>query len=343
LVFVGAMMSAASRYAWSVAGPRIIATSSYTWDHPLHKVEAISGVLFAGYEPYIRNLVFLLVLVPVALLLAERIRLRPRGPRPWGERAHAARFEILALLLFVGYLAAPASVRATTLVYHRLLPPAWAVFAVGCATGTAATARPLPRLLCALAPVASLLVGWPTFVDANRMYSDLDTLMPLIEKDSTVMSLDLGPQPPVRLWGPMVAMGHVVALKGGRALYDYTQSPLSPVAQRPKKQWSESITRLESHAFDLTTSWDMLRYRYLLISTPSPLRAVATTLAVRNDATLIGQAGDWYLYESRILRVPINARDAWPPTPHPPTLQVQFAVVSRELSAIESAGATAGM
>ncbi|MGH7434452.1 MAG: hypothetical protein ACRENE_02175, partial [Polyangiaceae bacterium] len=144
-----AIVVTANRYSWKVAGPRLKATYSSQWDPPMKKISDFSGVLFAGYEPYIRNLVFVLVLVPVAMLLAERVRGRDRGPRSWTERAHAMRFEIFATAMLVLYMVAPHAIKSTTLVYHRFLPPAWAVFAVSCATGTAATARLLPRLLCA--------------------------------------------------------------------------------------------------------------------------------------------------------------------------------------------------
>jgi hypothetical protein len=335
VVFFGGLGFVVQRWAWRLAGPRHRATYAYQWDTTLHKLWASPGVLFAGYEPYIRNLIFLLVLAPVGLFLAERIQLRRGQARSWAERAHAARFEILALALFALYMVAPASVKSTTLVYQRFLPPAWAVFAVSCAAGTAGTGRSLPRLLCAFAPVASLLVGWPTFADADRMYSDLESLLPRIDKGSAVMALDVGPPIGTRLWGPMAAMGHVIALKGGRSMYDYSQSPVSLLVQDPKKEWVESITRMETRPFDFTPSWDMLRYRYLLIATSQPSLGLAISLAIRDDAVLIGQAGDWYLYESRILQVPVTARDAWPPTPHPPTLHVQVTLASQELAAIE--------
>jgi hypothetical protein len=341
VVFSGALVFAANRYAWSVSGPRHKSMALFEWNDPLYKLSSIPGVLFAGYEPYIRDLVFLLALAPIALLVAGRVAQRSRERRPLGERLHAVRFEILALVLFAGYMAAPSTVKSTTLVYHRFLPPAWALFVVSGAAGTAATARMLPRALCALVPVASLLIGWPTFVDADRMYSDLDALMPKIDIGSTVMALNLGPDPPTRLWGPMAAMGHVIAKRGGRSLFDYTQSPTSPLAMRPRKQWVESIARLEKHPYDFTPSWDFTRYRYLLVTTPTPTLAVATALALRKEALLVATQGDWYLFESRLPLVPIDANDAWPPKPHPLTLQQELRLVSREIEAIESAGAVA--
>ena len=92
VAFDGGLVFIANRWAWRLAGPRHRATYAYQWDTTLHKLWALPGVLLGGYEPYIRNLAFLVILVPVGLLLAERIRLRRSQGRSWIERAHAARF-----------------------------------------------------------------------------------------------------------------------------------------------------------------------------------------------------------------------------------------------------------
>ena len=149
------------------------------------------------------------------------------------------------------------------MVYHRFLPPAWAVLAVTARLRTAAVARFLPRALCALGPVASLLTSWPTFVDSHHIYSDLDALLPYIEEGSAVASIDMGPDPPNRLWGPMVIAGHVVAVKGGRSLFDYTVSPVSPVTQRANKMWSDTLLRTENRVDSFMPGFDLTRYRYL--------------------------------------------------------------------------------
>jgi hypothetical protein len=343
--FAGLLVLVANRMAWRISGPRHTHMSPFEWTSPWYKLVTIPGVLFAGYEPYIRNLVFALAIAPLALFVAGR--LAPRGERAptragtLGEKLHPWRFELLGLALFVGYMAAPSTVQSTTLVYHRFLPPAWAVLAVTGAAGTAATARFLPRALCALLPVASLLIAWPTFVDADEVYSDLDVLMPRIEKGSTIMAINLGPYPASRLWGPMVAMGRVVAEKGGRSLFDYSQSPTSPVSMRPKKQWAEAISRIEKHPYDLTPSWDFRRYRYLLANTATPTVGVAMALAMRDEAVLVGQQGGWFLFESRLQLVRIDSGDAWPPSPHPPTLEYELRKESRELELIEQAGQVA--
>jgi hypothetical protein len=341
--FCAVIVAAAMASTWRFAGRLHYDTPLYRWAPLLYKVEEMPGVLFAGYETYVRDLMMLLVSLPVVLFFVERLRLRAGAARTWAERAREWRFELLALILFVLYLAAPLSMKSTTLVYHRFLPPAWAIFAVSAASHTARVARLLPRALCATAPLASLLTSWPVFVDADQMYSDLDVLLPKIEPGSAVIALSVGPDTGVRLWNPMVAEGHVVAVKGGRSLIDYTDSPNSPVSQRPTKIWAEPLRRMEGRPFRFRPAWDFTRYRYLLLTTPKPSRAAGLTLAMRNEATLIGAQGDWYLFESKLPLVPIDADDAPLPTPRPPTLRALAHDVlsqARDVIESESGGAT---
>jgi hypothetical protein len=283
-----------------------------------------------------------LAVLPLALFVADRVRSRDRRALRLWERLHSLRFELLGLALVLLFFVMPATIKSTTLVYQRFLPPAWAILAICAASGTAVTARPVARGLCAVLPAASVLVSWPTFVDSNRMYTDLDEILPLMAKGSAVASLNLGEMgddPPFRLWNPMVAMGHVVAVNGGRAFFDYTTSPMSPVSQRPEKQWSEPITRMQNKAYELRPGWDFQRFRYLIVSTPTRTLAAAAVLALRDDAVLIANVGDWYLFESRLKVVPIDEPDAPLPVPHPPTIRKRLQIVAKELEQIEQAGA----
>ena len=335
IIFSSALVYAATRYAWHFAGPRHQGMPLFEWTAVSYKLLTIPGVLFAGYEAYIRHLIMALAILPVVFFIVERIRHRQSDVHAFGEHVHALRFDLLALVLLGLYLAAPATIRSTTLVYHRFLPPAWAVFAITAATHTRTIGR-FPRALCAVLPVASLLVGWPTFADSDHIYSELDVLLPRMKPGSAVMALNLD-QPSNRLWGPMVMMGHVVAVLGGRSLFDYTQSPVSPVSQYPNKEWVEPITRMETHPYEMRPAWDFTRFRYLLLSTPKQTIGAALTLALRNDAVLIGVEGDLYLFESRLPLVPIDADDAPLPTPHPSTLLRKLDIASRELEEIEHA------
>ncbi len=219
------------------------------------------------------------------------------------------------------------------------MPPAWAIIAIA-RGGEKKAHAVLPRVLCAALALSSVLVAWPAFADSDEIYSDLDTLMPLIQPCSAVISLSLEHRSN-RLWEPMVAMGHVVAVRGGRSLFDYSQSPVSPVSQRPEKQWTEPLVRMENHPYEMRPDWDFRRFRYFLFSTQHPTIGAAVTLAIRNDAVLIGSKGDLYLFESRLPVAPVDANDAPLPMPDPPTLRQMLANASREIDQIEHAGSAA--
>jgi hypothetical protein len=159
-------------------------------------------------------------------------------------------------------------------------------------------------------PVASLLVTWPAFADSNGVYRELDPLLDKIAIGSSVICLNLGPDPRYRLWNPVVAMGHIVAVRGGRSLFDYSQSPTSPVTQRPEKQWPEIMDRLGSQPYNLLPDFDFHHFRYLVLRTTQLGLGQGIAMAIEKDATLIGQSGGWFLFESKLSVVPIDGPDA---------------------------------
>ncbi|HXX67659.1 MAG TPA: hypothetical protein VEK07_10780, partial [Polyangiaceae bacterium] len=203
-VLAGALIVLGTRLAWRLAGPRLVRSEpvifyAFTW-----KLESIPGVLFGGFEPYVRNSMMLIGAVSIVLFAVDRLRLPSEGPSSLASRIHRWRFELFALVLFTLYLASPASLKSTTLVYHRFLPPAWAVLATCIGAGTSQLLTLARRVICAALPVGSLLITWPTFADSHRIYSGLEGIVDRIEPGSTVMVLKLGREPPHRLWSPTV-------------------------------------------------------------------------------------------------------------------------------------------
>ena len=329
------LIFADNRYTWYISGPRHRRTATFVFYTLTHKLDGISGVIFGGYEPFIRNSMLAIGLAPVAFLLVDRLRRRPAMSRTFFERVHAWRFDLLALGLFITYLVAPANVQATTLVYHRFLPVAWALFVICAGSGAGATLRLPVRLLCCVAPIASLLISWPVFADSHRVYSDLEPLLARIDFGSSIITLNLGPQAPYRLWSPVDAGGHVVAVRGGRNLFDYTSSPASPVTQRAEKQWIDPIDRVDGNPMAFRPDWDLTRFRYLLINTTRAGMGTVLTLALRDEVSLLAQSGSWYLFESRLPRVPFDADDAHLPEPHPATLRRKLKELAVQLESSE--------
>jgi hypothetical protein len=332
IAFGVAVVFAANRYSRYLSGPRQLRGALAVFPDLLSKVVGVPGILFGGFEPYIGNLMLALAAAPVSLLLAQRFRASPTGSRPFFRRVHEWRFELLALGLLLAYFVAPANFQSTTLVYERFLPPAWALFVVCAGIGTRNTLRSFGRVLCGIVPLASVLVSWPVFADSHRVYSELEPLIDRIDVGSSVMTLNLDREEDEnRLWSPTDAMGHIVAVRGGRALFDYTLSPISPVSQRPDKQWSDPIDRIDENPLGLRPDWDFTRFRYVLFNTRRAGLGAAVALALKDEASLTAQSGAWYLFESRLPLVPFDAYDATLPEPRPPTLRRKLSELAAQL------------
>jgi hypothetical protein len=242
------------------------------------------------------------------------------------------RFELLALTLLATYFAAPANFQSTTLLYHRFLPAAWALFVVCAGIGTRGALRLPARLLCCVLPVASVLISWPVFADSHQVYSELEPLIDRIAIGSSVMTLNLDrADDPNRLWSPTDAMGHIVAVRGGRALFDYTLSPISPVTQRASKQWTDPIDRIDENPLGLRPSWDFTRFRYVLCNTKRSGLGAAVAMAIKDEASLVAQNGNWYLFESRMPLVPFDSDDVPLPDPRSPTLRWRLTELATQL------------
>jgi hypothetical protein len=211
------------------------------------------------------------------------------------------------------------------------LPPAWAIFAIWAGSGRSETFRTPLKLLCGIVPLAQLLICWPAFADSHQVYMDLEPLLPQIEIGSSVICLNLGPQSPNRLYSPVPAAGHIVATRGGRALFDYTLSPISPVTQHTDKQWVDAVDRLDGNPMGLRPDFDLRHFRYVLINTRHAGLPAVIALAMKDEARLVQTSGTWTLFESKLPLVPIDSPEVYLPEPHPATLRKRIREVAKEL------------
>jgi hypothetical protein len=328
-VFSAVVVVAGKIYDQHVAGPWDLAAPGASYLPLVHKLTSIPGVLFGGFEPYVRNLMMALAIAPVVMML--RTRLRSASPaatrRAW---LHRWRFEFVALVLFAAYLLLPVTIRSTTLVYHRFLPPAWAIVAVSAGAHVGTSMRRVTRMLCGALPVASLLIAWPSFADSNRIYTELEPLLQQVEIGSTVAVLVLGPVRH-RLWSVADVAGHIVAVRGGKSVFDFTQSPTSPAIQRPSKRWVSVYRRMDGYPLNFRPGWDLTLFRYVFVMSPDPAMPVLVARAFGDQAKFIAQSGDWYLFESQMQLVPIDADDTPLPHPAPPTLRHEFRRIAGEV------------
>jgi hypothetical protein len=287
-----------------------------------HKLLGIPAVLYAGNEHWVRNAIFVACLVPLVLFGIERWRTREHLSLSRPEWLHHFRFEILAAWLVIGYFAAPANLSTTTLIFHRFLPPAWAILTVA-----AAARRPLaapwrlPRLLAAFMPLAPVLIGWPRFVYSDQVYKDLDEAIAHMQRNSSYVALELGPENKYWLFSPVTGGGHVVAALGGRGFFDFSESPASPVMLRRDIIWTHIFNRLDAHSYRLYPAYDFTHFRYGILHTPDESIGHFAALACEPEAHEIFHKGEWTIVESTLPQVPVDSPDEPTPEPHPLTLR----------------------
>jgi hypothetical protein len=227
--------------------------------------------------------------------------------RSW---ALAYRWELLVGACFAAYFAFPLSMSGSTFVYHRWLPPGFAVLAL-CAAPRSLFVRPARVALAALAalPVATLLIAWPSFADSNRAYAALEPILAQVELGSAVAGLDLGPGDPSRTYSLGPACGRILATRGGRLVYAFTDSAISPVVIPRRYQWNESLVRVGFDSYAFRPAQDLLRFRYVLVRANEPMLAMLAIRALEPEAEYVTGAQEWLLFKSRLPTAALLSRD----------------------------------
>jgi len=312
------------------------------WHTPWHKLKRIPYLVMPAGDPFAHAAMFSLCLLALGTFLWLRTRERrasspvpPAGatlrerPRAW---ILARRWEAFALACFVAYMAFPLTLGGATLVYQRWFPPAFAVLAVVLAPADlwVRSAR-VTRLAVGVLPLATLLVAWPSFADSSRQYRALEAIIAHVQPGSAVASVDLGPGDPSRNYSLGPAAGRVLAERGGRLVYAFTDSPVSPVVVARRYQWNESLVRVGFDSWAFRPAHDLKRFRYLLLRTTDPVRVWIATYALADEAEYVTEEGEWVLYRSRLPVAPLTSPD-WPlEKPPPPSMREKLSDVARKL------------
>jgi len=317
-----------------------VASVPVVWHSLGHKLERLPYMIAPATDPLAQIAVSVLCVGAAGSLFALRLRERRRDvPGHDAASANAARAEVQCLAraqswarehrwelfsaaAFLAYLAFPFTLSGATLVYERWFPLAFATLAVVVAPRDPWTAAArIPRALVLAVPVATLLVAWPPFVDSNAQYEAFERLLPHIEPGSAVASLELGPRDPDRGYSLATASGRILATRGGRLGYAFTDSPISPAVIAPRYQWQESLLRLGFDPWSFRPGHDLRRYRYVLLrsSDPAMLRGVSAALSA--DTRFVARAGAWVLLESTLPVVPPASPDAPMEIPPPESLR----------------------
>jgi hypothetical protein len=308
---------------------------SFDWYPFGHKLLTIPGVLYAGYEEWVRDLIFVVCFVPTVLFAIERWNARTPKVRTLRDWLHDFRFEILSASLLFSYFVAPLNMRGTTLIYHRFLAPAWILLTVS-ACSRVRPERPMrvARLLAAFVPIAPLLTSWERFVDSSRTYTDLDAAIAHMEPGTTYIVEELGPTKSYDLYQPVTGGGHIVAVLGGRGFFDFTRSEASPVYQRLDKQWSESFERMDGHPYRFIPEFDLKRFRYVVLHTKDVNIANVAALALQPEAHFVFRQGDWTVVESNLPLEPVDSPDERPPVPHGASLHKRCKALLEKIKAM---------
>jgi hypothetical protein len=296
------------------------------WHSIPHKLKRVPYILLPATETPVQWSMFALCLLVVAAFVWLRVRERraegpppERGVRAWTLRH---RWELFSLACFVAYLTFPLTLNGATLVYQRFFPPAFAV-AVLAATprDLGVRAARVARIGAAILPLATLLVAWAPFVDSSREYAALEQLLPRIALGSAVAEADLGPGDPSRTYSLGPASGRVLATRGGRLSYAFTDSSVSPVVIARKYQWNESLIRIGFDSWSFQPAVDFKRFRYLLLRTTDAALAQLATFSLAEEARTVDASGEWILFESRLDVIPPASRDIPVPKPAPETIR----------------------
>lgn len=305
--------------AWGkhLKAPSILAVPDAYGAGPATRLLDAPGVLFGPVDPPVRYGAFALYAVAAAALLVAR-----------RKEARDAQVRFLALGAAWGllYLAMPLAFGGSTLLYQRFLPLALAVLFVAAAPRADAPLRPLVPLLATTVPLAALLVALPTFGTADRDFRDLDAIIARVAPCSAVAQLDLTPRAP----GPVApvpgAAARVLAVRGGRLLFSFTDAPTSPVTVPPAHQWNEPVLRMVRDPTEFRPGHDFRRFRYALVRLGDDYTALAPVIAavMAPEGRLVVQSGEWLLFESTLPVAPLDAPDVALPEPAAESLRARL-------------------
>jgi hypothetical protein len=239
--------------------------------------------------------------------------------RPW---ALAHRWEGVAAIGFMAFLTFPSTLNGATLVYQRWFPPSFAILAVVAAPRSLWTpVGRTARIAALVLPLATILVAGPSFVDSDRQYRDLEGLIAQIAPGSAVAGIDLGPRDPSRTYGVGPGYSRVLAIRGGRLVYAFTDSPISPMLLARPYQWNESLTRIGWDPWRFAPAHDLRHFRYVIIRTGDPILKWMASFAIAEEARLVDEAGDWALFESRLPVAALTSREELPRGPLTDTMR----------------------
>ncbi len=340
---IASALAAAAQLKWQVRfTPKAVRTMPTQWHSPLHKLIRIPYLTQATSEPEVQNAILGICVFCIGSFFWLRARERRRSAPPAkaeGSRfertrawALAHRWELFVAVCLAAYMAVPFTWNGATLIYERWFPPGFAVLAVIAAPRDLWTrAARAPVMAVAALPLATVLVNAPSFVDSSRVYGELEPLVPLIAPGSSVAGIDIGPGTANRTFFVGPAAGRILAERGGRLAFSFTNSSISPVVTPPRYQWDEPMMRIGFDSMAFRPAHDFKRFRYVLAHVGDPRRGLVLRYALGHEARFVADSGEWMLFESKIEPFPVVSGSVSIIGPPPETIQDRFKLLSQRM------------
>jgi hypothetical protein len=303
--------------------PAILAVPDAFGAGPVRRLADVPRVLLGPVEPAASYGAF--ALYALAVVAFAVLGWRSRVGEPADPRRR--RLVVIGAAWAALYLAMPMAFSGATLLYQRFLSFAFALLVVVLAPPASAPLRPLLPLLAATSSVASLLLVLPNFGSADRDFRDLDAILAHVAPCSAVAQLDLTPRAP----GPVApvpgAAARVLAVRGGRLLFSFTDASVSPVVVRRGHQWNEPVLRMVRDPTEFRPAHDFRRFRYALVRLAPDYAALAQLIAgvMAPEGKPVAASGEWLLFESALPVDALDAPDVPLPVPPPESIGARIA------------------
>ncbi|MEI7894763.1 MAG: hypothetical protein WCI05_16825, partial [Myxococcales bacterium] len=181
-------------------------------------------------------------------------------------------------------------------------------------------------LLASVSVPGMLFSVWPAFVESHRGYTELDAILPLIERQSAVLHFDGTIDTDLRhtRFNFVAAGARAVTVRGGRLHLSLTDSTVSAIRMAPQYRWDEPALRLLANRGNTVPSHDMTRFRYVLANSHSVGSLMMLEYFFSPEARLVAHSGQWLLFESTLPVVPITAPNVKLPRPRGTTVGERF-------------------
>ncbi len=297
------------------------------------KLVHLPSVVIPSHDRTVQLAFFGLCVLAIVFFFVLRHRERtepvPRKLMPFVLRY---RFELFAAACFGAYLAFPLTLNGATLVYQRFLPPAFVLLAIVAAPRSLATrSARVARLLVPALPVAALLMAWPSFTESHEAYKDLDKLFAQMDKGAAVAIIDLASSE-TRSFSLGSAPTRYLAVGGGRMHYAFTDSSIAPVMLRPEYQWNEPLVRISKNGWAFRPDHDFKHFRYVIVRSFEPQFHMLAVRAMKPEAHVVGNSGEWLLFESNLPVCSLLSPDDPLPQPKSPSLRQRMKKALDELT-----------